>query len=123
MHAWAADAAQDLRDERVAVLYRTNAQSRLFEEALRRMRIEYNIVGGFSFYERAEVKDIIAGPTGSQPTNLLAVGSTLFFTASTAAEPKIAIHAHVGVPDQLLEQLRTDFELNGLIVPYEIESR
>ncbi len=46
--------------ERVAILYRTNAQSRLFEEALRRMRIEYNIVGGFSFYERAEVKDVIA---------------------------------------------------------------
>lgn len=47
-------------DQRIAVLYRTNAQSRLFEEALRRLRIEYNIVGGFSFYERAEVKDIIA---------------------------------------------------------------
>lgn len=46
--------------DRIAVLYRTNAQSRLFEEALRRMRIEYNIVGGFSFYERAEVKDVIA---------------------------------------------------------------
>ncbi len=46
--------------DRVAVLYRTNAQSRLFEEALRRLRIEYNIVGGFSFYERAEVKDVIA---------------------------------------------------------------
>ena len=47
-------------NDRIAVLYRTNAQSRVFEEALRRMRIEYNIVGGFSFYERAEVKDIIA---------------------------------------------------------------
>jgi len=46
--------------DRIAILYRTNAQSRLFEEALRRMRIEYNIVGGFSFYERAEVKDVIA---------------------------------------------------------------
>lgn len=46
--------------DKIAVLYRTNAQSRLFEEAFRRMRIEYNIVGGFSFYERAEVKDIIA---------------------------------------------------------------
>lgn len=46
--------------ERIAVLYRTNAQSRLFEEALRRLRIDYNIVGGFSFYERAEVKDVIA---------------------------------------------------------------
>ena len=46
--------------DRIAVLYRTNAQSRLFEEALRRLRITYNIVGGFSFYERAEVKDVIA---------------------------------------------------------------
>lgn len=47
-------------NEKVAILYRTNAQSRLFEEHLRRARIEYNIVGGFSFYERAEIKDIIS---------------------------------------------------------------
>lgn len=46
--------------DKIAVLYRTNAQSRLFEDSLRKMRIEYNIVGGFSFYERAEIKDIIA---------------------------------------------------------------
>jgi len=45
---------------RFVVLYRPNAQSRLFEEALRRHAVPYNIVGGFSFYERAEVKDIIA---------------------------------------------------------------
>jgi len=45
---------------RAAVLYRTNAQSRLFEEALRRTGISYNIVGGFSFYERAEVRDIVS---------------------------------------------------------------
>src|SRR5947209_9786197 len=45
---------------RAAVLYRTNAQSRLFEEALRRAGIAYNIVGGFSFYERAEVRDIVS---------------------------------------------------------------
>jgi DNA helicase-2/ATP-dependent DNA helicase PcrA len=45
---------------RVAILYRTNAQSRVFEEALRRNRIDYNIVGGFSFYERAEIKDVVA---------------------------------------------------------------
>ncbi|HSE98472.1 MAG TPA: UvrD-helicase domain-containing protein, partial [Blastocatellia bacterium] len=45
---------------RIAVLYRTNSQSRLFEETLRRRGIAYNIVGGFSFYERAEVKDVIA---------------------------------------------------------------
>ncbi|HMY70970.1 MAG TPA: 3'-5' exonuclease, partial [Blastocatellia bacterium] len=45
---------------KAAVLYRTNAQSRSFEEACRRTGLRYNLVGGFSFYERAEVKDIIA---------------------------------------------------------------
>jgi DNA helicase II / ATP-dependent DNA helicase PcrA len=45
---------------RAAVLYRTNAQSRVFEEALRRTGLAYNIVGGFSFYERAEVRDAIS---------------------------------------------------------------
>jgi DNA helicase II / ATP-dependent DNA helicase PcrA len=47
-------------DLRAAVLYRTNSQSRVFEEAMRRSGISYNIVGGFSFYERMEVRDIIA---------------------------------------------------------------
>src|SRR5918998_961140 len=45
---------------RAAVLYRTNAQSRVFEEALRRAGLPYQIVGGFSFYERAEVRDIVS---------------------------------------------------------------
>src|SRR5262249_18711315 len=45
---------------RAAVLYRTNSQSRSLEEACRRAGLRYNLVGGFSFYERAEVKDIIA---------------------------------------------------------------
>jgi DNA helicase-2/ATP-dependent DNA helicase PcrA len=43
-----------------AVLYRTNSQSRLVEEALRRYNIGYSMVGGFSFYERAEIKDLLA---------------------------------------------------------------
>lgn len=47
-------------DERVAVLYRTNAQSRAFEEALRQRGLKYRIVGGFSFFKRAEVKDALA---------------------------------------------------------------
>src|ERR1044072_3502431 len=47
-------------DVRAAVLYRTNSQSRVFEEAMRRSSLAYNIVGGFSFYERMEVRDIIA---------------------------------------------------------------
>ena len=43
-----------------AILYRTNAQSRSFEESLRRMGIAYRIYGGMSFYQRKEVKDLIA---------------------------------------------------------------
>jgi DNA helicase-2/ATP-dependent DNA helicase PcrA len=45
---------------KVAVLYRTNFQSRPIEEALRRYGRKYVVVGGFSFYQRAEVKDILA---------------------------------------------------------------
>src|SRR5215212_129432 len=47
-------------DIRSAVLYRTNSQSRVFEEAMRRAGLQYNVIGGFSFYERMEVRDIIA---------------------------------------------------------------
>src|SRR5215831_8611630 len=45
---------------RMAVLYRTNFLSRLLEEKLRRYNMKYRIVGGFSFYERAEIKDLIS---------------------------------------------------------------
>ncbi len=48
------------RRARVAVLYRMNAQSRLFEEELRRHGIAYLVVGGVGFYERKEVKDVMA---------------------------------------------------------------
>ena len=54
--------AENSRGEtpRAAVLYRTNSQSRLFEEAMRRYGLKYKVVGGFSFYERAEIKDLIS---------------------------------------------------------------
>ena len=45
--------------DRVAVLYRTNFQSRQIEEALRRYGRKYLVVGGFSFYQRSEVKDLL----------------------------------------------------------------
>ena len=46
--------------EDIAVLYRTNAQSRVLEEALRKSGIPYKIYGGLSFYQRKEIKDVIA---------------------------------------------------------------
>ncbi len=47
-------------EKEFAILYRTNSQSRSMEEALRRMNIKYRVVGGLSFYQRKEIKDVIA---------------------------------------------------------------
>jgi DNA helicase-2/ATP-dependent DNA helicase PcrA len=61
-----ADAIQELRlrnhygNKDFAILYRTNAQSRSFEESLRRMNIPYTIFGGISFYQRKEIKDFLS---------------------------------------------------------------
>lgn len=62
---WIAGAVQDLKREGrtyrdMAVLYRTNAQSRAIEEGLRRAGLPYQIVGDVRFYERKEVKDVLA---------------------------------------------------------------
>ncbi len=49
-----------LEHKDIAILYRTNAQSRVFEEQLRKQNLPYRIFGGLSFYQRKEVKDILA---------------------------------------------------------------
>ena len=49
-----------LSNSEIAILYRTNAQSRVFEEYLRRYNVAYRVFGGLSFYQRKEVKDMIA---------------------------------------------------------------
>ncbi len=63
---WVADSIQELKlreqykNNDFAILYRTNAQSRAFEEALRRHNIPYRIYGGMSFYQRREIKDLLS---------------------------------------------------------------
>ena len=62
---WAVRRLRQLRDVSIplretAVFYRTNAQSRPFEDALRRANVPYQVVGGLRFYERKEVKDVLA---------------------------------------------------------------
>ncbi len=52
--------SNQLKYEDFAILYRTNAQSRIFEEALRKKNIPYIIYGGLSFYQRKEIKDLLA---------------------------------------------------------------
>ncbi len=51
---------QQLEFKDFAILYRTNAQSRIFEESLRRMNIPYKVYGSLSFYQRKEIKDLLA---------------------------------------------------------------
>jgi DNA helicase II / ATP-dependent DNA helicase PcrA len=62
---WVAEEAGKLRDhghrlEDMAIFYRTNAQSRVLEEIFSRMEVPYRLVGGVGFYERKEIKDILA---------------------------------------------------------------
>ncbi|MFA4986144.1 MAG: UvrD-helicase domain-containing protein [Candidatus Brocadiia bacterium] len=58
IHALVTDGGCDPGD--CAIIYRTNAQSRLFEDACRRFRLPYTLVGAVAFYRRAEIKDIVA---------------------------------------------------------------
>ena len=51
---------ENITNDQFAILYRTNAQSRIFEEALRKNGIAYRIYGGLSFYQRKEIKDVIS---------------------------------------------------------------
>ena len=58
--AWVAQQAEKYRPPDVAVFYRTNAQSRVFEEVFIRVGMPYRVVGGVRFYERREVRDALA---------------------------------------------------------------
>ncbi len=68
-----------------AILYRTNAQSRLLEQALMSRRIGYQLIGGFRFYQRQEIKDLLAYLTllTTRPTMWLSLESSILpFVAS-----------------------------------------
>lgn len=98
------------RSARAAVLYRTNSQSRLFEEALRRARIDYNIVGGFSFYERMEVRDVIS-----------------YLKLSLNPKDDIALLRVInsparGIGKQTLDELERRAKKNGISLWEELES-
>lgn len=82
--SWVASTAQDLQKKRmrawgdIAVMYRTNAQSRAIEEAMMRAGIPYKVVGGTKFYERREVKDAIAYlKAGANPLDEISIKRVL----------------------------------------------
>ncbi len=61
---WVAEEIKNIvsnsKDEEVAIFYRTNSQSRLFEEELRKLNINHKLIGSVRFYDRKEIKDVIA---------------------------------------------------------------
>lgn len=96
-----------------AILYRTNAQSRTFEEEFRRQGMPYRIVGGFSFYQRKEVKDAVAylrlAVNPNDETSLRRVinyptrgigNTTLQKVSMAAAEAGVPLYRVVAVPEQ-----------------------
>lgn len=96
-----------------AILYRTNAQSRTFEEEFRRQGMPYRIVGGFSFYQRKEVKDAVAylrlAVNPNDETSLRRVinyptrgigNTTLQKVGMAAAEAGVPLYRVVAAPEQ-----------------------
>lgn len=93
----------------IAILYRTNAQSRLFEEACVKKGIPYKLVGGFKFYERKEIKDILSylkvaiNPSDSvSETRSLKAGKRRFMAFKLALDE---INTNEVTPLELLEKI------------------
>ncbi len=112
---WVAEQAARLKSEgnsfaRMAIFYRTNAQSRMFEEAFMSAGMPYQLVGGVRFYERKEIKDFLAHiKLLVNPRDDIALRRVL------AARP-------VGVGPKTLEQLQTQALALGMS-PFELLSR
>jgi DNA helicase-2/ATP-dependent DNA helicase PcrA len=118
----------------IAILYRTNFQSRPFEDLLLRQRIPYLLVGAMSFYERREVKDILSFLRCLEsPTDLVAFMRTIQIPArglgATTLERMAAIAHHQNIPiQQLCKSPPPDLKLNqkqraGLVEYVELIER
>ena len=81
-----------------AILYRTNAQSRSFEEALRKLNLPYKIYGGLSFYQRKEIKDLIA-----------------YFRLSANLNDEESLKRIINYPKEVLDKLQLIKLLHALI--------
>ena len=118
-----------------AILYRTNAQSRTIEDALRRQPIPYIIVGGIAFYKRKEIKDVLAYlraiANQRDDESLLRVINTPVRSIGETSVKKIRVYAsnhalslfealgHLGLSEQLSERVHRGVkEFYGLITKY-----
>ena len=79
---------ETIRWEDFAVLFRMNAQSRLLEENLRRLQIPYRIIGGKSFFDRREIKDVLA-----YMTVLIESAATMPASCASSTQPARGISA------------------------------
>jgi len=114
-----------LANRDIAILYRTNAQSRIFEEQLRKNNIIYKVFGGLSFYQRKEIKDIIAYLRLSiNPYDDEALKRVINYPKRSIGKTtvdKILAHANVhGIPawqaiSQLKWSARTENALRGFM--------
>ena len=93
---------QGLAGSEIAVFYRTNAQSRVLEDVLVRQQVPYQVIGGPKFYERAEIKDLIA--------YLQVIDNP----ADAVSLDRVANRPRRGIGDASLDRLRNYAELHGL---------
>ncbi|QQL50674.1 ATP-dependent helicase [Mucilaginibacter ginkgonis] len=104
---WADQTGRGLKWNDFAILYRTNAQSRSMEEALRKLNIPYKIYGGLSFYQRKEIKDLIA------------YFRLTFNPNDEEALKRVINYPRRGIGDTTVDRIILSADQNG-ITPFEV---